>query len=94
MFAVIRPVIARKAKFYCSAVDGIQRILELEFMFRGMCHDTSKNFFKQRLENFRGTVAHRFEKRGFCRGFHAEVIKTFGLQAKLFDDFFQNDIGE
>ena len=84
MFAVIRPVIARKAKFYCSSVDGIQRILELEFMFRCMYHNTIKNFFKQRLENFRITAVHRFGMRGFCHGLHAEEIKMFEVASKTF----------
>ena len=77
MLTVISPVIARKAKVDRCAVNGIQRIFELEFMFWGNCHDPIKNFFKQCFENFRITAVHRFGKRGFCHGFHAEVIKAF-----------------
>ena len=77
MLAVISPVVAWKTKVDRCAVDSIQRIFELEFMFRSDCHDTIKNFFKQCFEYFRITAVHCFRKRGFCHGFHAKVIKPF-----------------
>ena len=46
-------------------------------MFRSDCHDPINNFFKQCFEYFRIAAVHRFGKRGFCHGFHAEVIKPF-----------------
>ena len=89
MFAVICPVAARKAKVYCSAVDGIQRIFELEFVLWSNDHDPIRKFFKQRLENFRITAVHRFGKREFCHGFHAGVIKTFVLGKQRVFNFMQ-----
>ena len=50
MFAVISPVIARQTQVDRCAVDGIQRIFELEFMFRRDCHNAIKQFFKQCFE--------------------------------------------
>ena len=77
VFAVISPVIARKTKVDRCAVNSIQRIFELEFMFRSVCHNAIKEFFKQCFEYFRITAVHRFGKCGFCHGFHAKVIKPF-----------------
>ena len=77
MFAVISPVAARKAKVDRCAVDRIQRIFELEFMFWRVCHNVIKEFFKQCFEYFRITAVHCFGKRGFCHSFHAGVIKAF-----------------
>ena len=77
MLAIISPVVTGKTQVYRGTVDSIQRIFELEFMFRSDCYDPIKNFFKQSLENFRITAVHRFGKCGFCHGFHAGGIKTF-----------------
>ena len=77
VFAVISPVAAGQVKVASRAVDSIQRIYELEFMLWSHCHDQIKDFFKQRIENYRITTVHCFRKRGFCHGFHANVIKPF-----------------
>ena len=53
-------VIARQTKIDRCAVDGIQRIFELEFMFWSVCHNAIKEFFKQCFEYFRITAVHRF----------------------------------
>ena len=54
MFAVISPVISRQTKVDHCAVNGIQRIFELEFVFWSNSHDPIKNFFKQCFEYFPG----------------------------------------
>ena len=49
VFAVISPIIARQTKVDRCAVDGIQRIFELEFMFWSDCiglHLTFLRFFQ------------------------------------------------
>ena len=50
MLAIISPVVTGKTKVDRCAVNSIQRIFELEFMFRSDCYDPIKNFFKQCLQ--------------------------------------------
>ena len=62
LLPVLGPVVDRQAQCYGCAVDGIERVFELEAVIGSAGTRTVENFLEHRPEDFRGPAIHRIRQ--------------------------------
>ena len=89
VLSVVRPIILIQAEVDRSAVNGMKRIMEAEFMSRRTFRGSGKNLLEQFPEHLRIPSVHGIGERRFRHRGHSEVIQPIMIRHQSTFNFTQ-----